>query len=93
MTKKVFAVVLKEANETVERKIMDNYPKMHQYTDTFYLVACGPDVLAKDIAVSVGIKGEGRVESASGVVFKLNTVYSGYTERTLWEWLSSVEDE
>lgn len=89
MSKKVFAVVLDEPDGRVPDRIRKEYANVHQYTDTFYLVAVDPSVVTRDVAVAAGIKGTNR--DATGVVFKLNSAYSGYTRKSLWEWLSDVE--
>lgn len=93
MPKKLFAIVLNEPNHEVAERIVTAYPMRFKYTDTCYLVAFDEAVITEDIAEQVGIKGENRIEDASGVVFKLNAAYSGYTKKTLWEWLNSVEEE
>ena len=92
MPQKLFAIVLNEPNREVDGRIAEVYPKRFKYTDTCYLVAFDEQVITEDIAEKVGLKGEDRIEDASGVVFKLNSAYSGYTKKTLWEWLNSVEE-
>lgn len=87
----VFAIVLKEANAKVTEQIATTYPDHYQYNDTFFLVES--DKLADTVAVSVGIKGPHRLESASGAVFELTPAYSGYTIRSLWEWLRRTEEQ
>lgn len=89
MSKKVFAVVLDEPDSRIPTRISKEYANVHKYTDTFYLVAVDSSVATRDVAVTAGIKGKNR--DATGVVFKLNAAYSGYTRKSLWEWLSDVE--
>ena len=86
------AVVLIEPNAEVEKRIFDTYPKPRHFklTDTFYLVRNGH--LSEDIAVSTGLKGDERIEQATGVVFRLNRAYAGYASPTLWEWLVDAEE-
>ena len=86
---KLFAVVLHEPNLEVEERLEETYPIHYKYTETFYLVSVGRTVFSEEIAEAVGIKGDRRIEDSSGVVFRVNSAYSGYTKRTLWEWLSS----
>ena len=88
--KKIFAVVLFEPNLEVEKRLKEQYQTQYKYTDTFYLVALDQTVVTEEIAEAIGIKGENRVENSSGVVFKMNSAYSGFTSRTLWEWLETV---
>ena len=90
--KKLFAVVLYEPNAEVEERLFDAYAQRHKYTDTFYLVSTEPSVVSDDIAEAVGLKGDNRIEHSSGAVFKMNSAFSGYTQRSLWEWLESVID-
>ena len=86
----IFSIVLHEANSEVAQRIETQYPNNFMYTDTFYLVES--DSIAATVALNIGLKGDDRVDEASGVVFKLNNAFSGYTKRSLWDWLSSVED-
>lgn len=89
----IFAVVLIEPNDQVAQLIKDRYPNPnhHQYNPTFYLI--NTDAIAQAVAENVGVKGENRIENASGFVIKLGAFsYSGYTARSLWDWLGSVED-
>lgn len=88
LSKKVFAVVLDKQDKQVVERIRAEYNSF-SYTPTFHLVAVGPHVSTGDVARVAGIKGTNR--DATGVVFKLNSVYSGFTKKALWEWLSDVE--
>ena len=91
--KLLFAVVLHEQNLEVEERLIKKYPTHYKYTDTFYLVTVDGIVISEEIAKAIGIKGDSRIENSSGVVFKLKSAYSGYTKRTLWEWLSVALEE
>lgn len=91
--KKIFSIILLEPNQEVADKIEEFYPEHFKYSDTVFLVSVEETIMSNDVAIKVGIKGENRIEDSSGVVFKLNTGYSGYTTRTLWEWLSDVNEE
>ena len=62
----------------------------YRLNDTFYLVQSA--TIAETVAIAAGIKGDDRVEAARGVVFKLNRSYSGYTARSLWDWLGQAEE-
>ena len=88
----VYAIALLEPNEAVSRKVGENYPGHYEYSPTLFLVES--DVLAENVATDVGIKGENRIKDASGFVIKLEEFsYSGYTSRSLWEWLRKVEKQ
>ncbi len=92
MAKKVLAVVLdgtQGSNAAIEKRLRKEYANVHRYTETFFLVPVDPAVGPAQVAATAGIKGPGR--DATGVVFKLNAAYAGFTHKTLWEWLSDVE--
>lgn len=91
--KKLFAVVLHKPHAEIETRLSDAYPEHHKYTDTFYLVCTESSIVTSDIAEAVGLKGDNRIEESSGVVFKMNSAFSGYTQRSLWEWLESAMDK
>ncbi len=88
--KKLFAVVLWEPNEEVEKRLFDAYKDRYKYTDTFYLIRTEePSAVTSEIATAVGIKGDSRVGQSSGAVFKMNSAFSGHTQKSLWEWLEA----
>ena len=85
----VYAIVLLEPNGEVKSRISKEFPEHYEYNSTFFLVEA--DTLAENVAISAGIKGDNRIESASGVVIKLEEFsYAGYTTRSLWEWLKEA---
>ena len=87
----VFAVVLNEENHDVAERIRSGYPNFsYRLTDTFFLVRS--DTIPETVATAIGIKGDRRIETARGVVFKLNRSYSGFTARSLWDWLRQAEE-
>lgn len=91
MALKIFTVILDEgAQSDVLERLENAYQNVFHYTDTVFFVACETKVTSGEIATKAKIKGDDR--DASGVVFKLNSAYSGYTRRDLWEWLSEAED-
>ena len=65
----ICAVIQMEPNREVQRRIEASYPEHFRLSPTFTVVAT-KDV-PEGVAVRVGIQGEGRVEDASGVVFRL----------------------
>ena len=89
MAKKVLAVVLDKPQGEVLERLGNEYANVFEYSDTFLLVPVNMSVTTSEVAQKAGIKGRGR--DATGVVFKLNSAYSGYTRKELWEWLSDVE--
>ena len=95
MAKQVFAVILDEPSEEVAERIQKEYPvgKSYRHTDLLHLVVVEPEVLTRLVATKIGIRGDNENEAiATGVVFKLNAAYSGYTKPGLWEWLSTVRE-
>ena len=86
----VFAVVLNGANEEVKQHLEQEYPDYFQFTDTFFLVQSNG--IAESVAIAAGLKGDDRIEAARGAVFKLNRSYSGFTVRSLWDWLTQAEE-
>ena len=90
MAQKIYAVALDSPEPAVEGRLKKQYTKVFKHTDTLILVVGGANDVSEDVAVVAGIKGEQR--QVGGVVFRLNGSYSGYTKRTLWEWLKDATD-
>ena len=85
----LFVVVLDEPNDEVAGLIKEKYSECYEFSDTVFLVS--QDSLAETIAQEIKIKGENRLQTAIGAVFKLNGAYAGYASRSLWEWLEKME--
>ena len=86
----IFAIVLLDSHQKVKGQIADRFPGSFAYSDTFFLVEA--DKLSEDVAIAAGIKGDDRLEGSSGFVLKLEEFsYSGFTSRSLWEWLREAE--
>ena len=92
MASKVFAIVLLKPNEEVQKRIVEECPGAFEYNNTFFLVKVPDTVLSADLAQQVGIRGDDRIDGASGFVIQQRGAYSGYTRRDLWEWFSAVEE-
>ena len=91
----VFAVHLagESATDCVER-LHKHYPKPEHYQladEALYLVRS--NAISQTIAEDIGLKGDDRVEGVTGIVFKLNSAYSGYASRSAWEWLDREDDD
>lgn len=86
-----FVVVLDRegaaASSDVLARLREAYKDVHPYTPTCILVSA--DALTEDVAEAGGIKGDDRDGAATGAVFRING-YSGYTNRSLWEWIAKV---
>ena len=76
-----------EQSPSVKERLKEQYDEFYELSPTSFLVAS--DTLTEDVAVAAGIKGEEGVKIATGAVFKI-AGYSGFTRRSLWEWLSKV---
>lgn len=87
----VFAIVLKEPNQQVLDRVDKEYPDNFRLNPTFWVVSS--DDLSEKVAIKAGIKGEDPAPEASGAVFMLRGPYSGYTTRSLWEWLGRHEGD
>lgn len=91
MAKKMYAIVLDAPEPKVEDRLKQHYDNVFKHTDTLLLVVGNVNDVSENVAVAAGVKGDHRL--ASGVVFRLNGNYSGYTKRTLWEWLGDVAEQ
>ena len=88
-----YAILLNEPAEAVSSKIEELYesPLHHKISDTAYLVRTSK--LAKEIAISVGLRDSKLEDPPTGVVVRLNSAYSGYNDASLWEWFTLEEDD
>ena len=68
-------------------RLMKSFPDAYNLNRSTFMVRA--DSLSSEIAEAVGIKGDNR--EYTGVVFKVNHSYSGYTARDFWEWLRDDE--
>ena len=76
-----------ESRAAVEATLRDKYEQVYPFGPHAFLVAS--DDLTAIVAEEAGIKGDNRHPGATGAVFKISG-YSGYTDRSLWEWLTKV---
>ena len=87
----IFVLTSDTVWDPIEDRLVSAFGRgaVHKYTDTFFLVSpADNETTCEQIATLAGVKGKER--EFSGVVFKLDTrSYSGYTKKTLWEWLKS----
>ncbi len=95
MDKKVFAVALDKEGRRAAAEVVSRL-KREYGGDNVYELAGGMTLVAVPLsattngtAETAGIKGKDR--TVSGVVFKLNSAYSGYTDGKLWTWLSEAQ--
>ena len=79
-----FMVVFTEPSAQAAEHLRGQFPECYELVEnTVYLVRS--EELSSDVAVKAGFKSDPRI--STGAVFKMNHAYSGYTSRSLWEWL------
>ena len=88
----VFVVLLKAPNQAVRNRIKTEFSDEDRLEFSPMTFFVSSSKLAEEVAQTVGLKGEDRIQTASGAVFRLSSAYSGYTSRNLWEWLRAHED-
>lgn len=80
----VFVVIFTDPSSDAIDHLRKSFPNLYEMVPkTVCLVRS--DELSSDVALKAGIKSTPRV--AKGAVFKLNHAYSGFTSKSLWEWL------
>lgn len=80
----VFMIVFTDPSTKAVAHLRSSFPNLYEMVpDTVCLVRS--DELSSDVAAKAGIKSKPQV--ARGAVFKLNHAYSGFTSKSLWEWL------
>ncbi|MYH57477.1 MAG: hypothetical protein F4145_05635 [Boseongicola sp. SB0675_bin_26] len=84
----VFGVILKEGNSEVWKRLEAAYPEPAHFKLSRNFAIVTSEEVTQQVAEKVGIKGDTQVEDVSGVVFKLTSSHSGYTDRGLWEWIA-----
>ncbi len=90
----IYLIQLLTANAAVGERVQRSCPEAFKYNDTTFLVIDSSPI-TENIAIQVGIKGDDRVDDASGFVVKLGSPpsYSGYTNRSLWDWLGAAGEK
>lgn len=91
---KLYVIGLSTANKRVENRISEIREaekdfEFFKYSDNIFFIASIKT--SDEIAHEIGLKGEHRFENASGVVIRMNGTYSGFTRRSLWDWLGNVD--
>lgn len=71
----------------VEERLKEAFPVVHAWLPTVFLVSS--DGLTSEVAEAGGINGEGDEPRATGAVFRIDN-YSGFSNRSLWEWLGKA---
>ena len=76
-----FAVALDRDGQDVESRLKKRYDRVLKHTDRLYLVVGKANDVADNVAEASGILDEKGY--SSGVVFRLNGSYSGFTNPSL----------
>ncbi len=86
----IFLIVLDEDNEEFEARVKTLYPppQSHKISDLTYFVQSNETSNA--IAEKLGLR-ETVGLIVTGVVYRLNGAYAGYTFKSTWDWLEQAE--
>ena len=76
---------LTSQSERVRRAYPD--PDHYQLSDNAFLVVSSD---ARPQAIADKLELAGADDDATGIVFKLNSSYTGYESEALWEWLATA---
>ena len=82
-------MVLDHANEATAERIHENFPGSYQHSETLFLIA--DEGVTASVAKVIGLDGSN--PAITGAIFKLNSSYAGFTQRSLWEWLATAEEK
>lgn len=95
MAKKVFAVTLDKEGRSAAAEVVSRLKKeygadnVYPFASGVTFVAVPPSSTTNVVSKIARIKGKTR--DTTGVVFKLNSAYSGYTDTALWAWLEKAQ--
>ena len=77
-----------DCSPSVASRIVETFPGSSSFRISKNCYFVKSEGLSGFVAEKVGLKGDKAIEGASGIVFKLNSSYSGYADTGIWEWLS-----
>ena len=91
----IFVVILDadgvEAAPKVKDHLEGRFPGVYEFTPTCFLVS--GNALTQEVAAAGGLHSTDLLgEGTSGAVFRING-YGGYTDPSLWEWLTNTKGE
>ncbi len=97
----IYHVIINESDVTIEpstvsinnidavmKQLDEHYPDHHVYNSQKGLVFVRTNDIAEEIANKLNINGPNE-SSYLGAVFKMNSDYSGFTSRGIWQWLKN----
>ncbi|MCY4031013.1 MAG: hypothetical protein OXF05_02715 [Hyphomicrobiales bacterium] len=82
-----YIVIFDRESDSNRQRIAKVDPNAYEHDPRIFFVRS--DEVSQTVAVNLKIKGEGR--DTAGAVFKISSAYSGYTSKSLWEWLGADE--
>ena len=82
-----YIVIFDKESEESRRRVTELYPSAYEHNPQIFFVRSNE--VSEVVASKLRIKGEDR--NATGAVFKISSAYSGYTSKSLWEWLDLDE--
>ena len=83
-------VIFDKPSPEAETRLKAHYPDHYSYHSDAPAYLVHYEGISEQIAKTVGMSGDDK--SATGVVFKLNFAFSGYTNGAIWEWLQQHHD-
>ena len=78
-----YIVIFDEESDENGRRVAEFYPGAYEHHPKIFFVRS--DEVSEAVASRLRIKGENR--DTNGAVFRISSAYSGYTSKSLWEWL------
>ena len=91
MAKSIFVVILAEGQDAGAERLRKMYPTAYELAGNVFFIA-EDEALTGTVAKALGLTKEDAESGIRGAVFRLNGSYTGFTRRTLWEWLEKAED-
>ena len=86
-----FLIIFDEPSAEAAARLQEHYPDHYSYHSDASVYLVRNDGISEQIAKTVGMSGDDKI--VTGVVFKLNSAFSGYTNGAIWEWLQQSYDE
>ena len=85
----VYIVIVDIGADTVRENLQkhygDDHYEYHKKNDVFFVHSS--EVVDK-VSRNLGITSDNDLNGVAGVVLKMNSAYTGFTEREFWNWLS-----
>ena len=73
--------------ETVKANLDRHYPGNYKYHSANQVVFVSTPDATKSVSAKAGFEDDNPI---AGAVFKMNSGYSGLTDRSIWEWLADA---